>query len=344
MKTDRNSQEQAEILAKYLTGEMSEAESHAFEEEISVTGEKLIRIEKLKKQWSAMKGYKETRLPDTRKAWDKLHDRLQGEHLIPAQPVTTRSWFKQPVVKIAAAILILAGIGAVVYLNMIRKPAEDMVRLNTGSGLNTLVKTLSDGSVIYISRQSLFSFPEEFSAGKRQVELQGEAFFDIAPNPGKPFIIETDEALIQVLGTAFNVKTSNGKGFELFVDRGTVKVTLKSDPSDSEMVGAGEMISEVNNSLVKSKHTMNEAAAWYKTRMLFKDEPLKHIIHVLNLNFNTNFVLADDKTGKHRLTVTFHNETAETMTELICVTLNLKSQTINGEIVLFENKEEAKQP
>jgi ferric-dicitrate binding protein FerR (iron transport regulator) len=63
---------------------------------------------------------------------------------------------------------------------------------------------------------------------------------------------------------------------------------------------------------------------------------------VLNRNFNTTFVLAEEETGNRRLTVTFNKETAETMTELICATLNLKSQSINGSVVLSENKENAK--
>jgi ferric-dicitrate binding protein FerR (iron transport regulator) len=126
------------------------------------------------------------------------------------------------------------------------------------------------------------------------------------------------------------------------VDRGKVKVTLKSDPSHSEMVIAGEKISSIKNILVKSKQTANDAAPWYKQRIHFKDETLQNIIHVLNQNFNTTFVLADNDIGKHRLTVTFLNETAETMTELICVTLNLKSQTINGSVELSENRDGAK--
>jgi len=313
MKTDSNSQQHTEILAKYLCGEMSEAES-----------------------------YKDTKSHRTRRAWDKLYDRLQDEKLIPAQRVAVKSRFVHNLVRIAAVVLILLGIGAVVYMNMSRKPAMEMVQLNTGYEANTLIKTLSDGSVIYIAQNSLFSFPEEFEFGSRNVELKGEAFFDIAPNPDRPFIIETDEVLIQVMGTAFNVKTQNGDGFELFVDRGKVKVTLKKDPSHSEMVITGEKISTIKNNLVKSKYIANETTSWYKQRMHFKDETLQNIINVMNRNFNTTFVLADNEIGKHKLTVTFQNETAATMTELICVTLNLKSQTINGAVVLSENKEDAK--
>jgi len=139
------------------------------------------------------------------------------------------------------------------------------------------------------------------------------------------------------------VKTKNGDGLELFVDRGTVKVSLKADPSVSALVRAGEKISAVNNSLVKSNHTPGESGYWYRQRMEFKDETLQNIIHVLNQNFNTTFAVADNEIGKHKLTVTFQNETAETMTELICATLNLKSQTINGVVVFSENREGTKQ-
>jgi ferric-dicitrate binding protein FerR (iron transport regulator) len=297
----------------------------------------------MKKQWTAMEGYKGIKSPDTRKAWEKLHNRLQNEELIPAQRVARGNRLVYMLVRIAAVAVILLGIGAVVYLNINRKPTVELVQLNTGNEAGTLIKILDDGSVIYIAQNSSFSFPKEFESGSRIVELKGEAFFDITPNPDQPFIVETDEALIQVLGTAFNVKTQNGDGFELFVDRGKVKVTLKKESSPSEMVMAGEKISSMKNSLVKSRHVENEATSWYKQRMHFKDETLGNIINVLNRNFNTTFVLADDKIGKRMMTVTFTNETAETMTELICVTLNLKSKTINGSVVLSENKEGAKQ-
>jgi ferric-dicitrate binding protein FerR (iron transport regulator) len=318
MKTERERAKRPAIPGKYLSGEMSMEESSAFKAAISAA-------------------------PDTGKAWEKLHSRLKDESLLPAGSRGERGSFMMPLLKVAALVFILAGIGAVVYLSMSRRPAVEMVQLNTGNEANTLIKTLADGSVIYIAQNSLFSFPLEFKSEKRQVELKGEAFFDVAPNPAKPFVIETDEALIEVVGTAFNVKTRNGEGFRLTVDRGKVKVTLKSDPSASTMVKAGEQISAVQSSLVKSVYFPGGSSSWYKQRMHFKDEPLANIILVLNRNFNTTFVLANNETGKHKLTVTFGNETAETMTGLLCAALNLKSQTINGEVVLFENKEGAKQ-
>jgi len=342
MKTNDNIQPDAETLAKYLSGEMSGDELSDFESEIAVSEEYKISIENMKNQWSAMKGYKEPHAPDTLKAWNKLHTRLGEEKLIPARNTETRRRFMPSFLKIAAVILILIGVGAAIYLQVNRKSSVEMVELNTVNEANTLIKTLKDGSVIYIAQDSRFSFPREFESDSRNVALKGEAFFDIVSNPEKPFIIETDEVVIEVLGTAFNVKTQNGKGFELIVDRGKVKVTLKKDPSHHELVLAGEKINTFKNNLVKTKYVAGSDQPWYKQRMHFKDESLQNIISVLNRNFNTTFVLAEKETGNRKLTVTFENETPETMTELICVTLNLKSQTINGSVILSENKENAK--
>jgi transmembrane sensor len=289
-----------------------------------------------------MEEYKHPKTPDTRKAWDKLYARLTEENLVPEQRVNSKNGMYY-VLRIAAVVFVLAGISAIIYLNVNRKTAPEMVQVSTGNDGSALIKTLADGSVIYIAQNSSFTFPAEFDQGSRNVELTGEAFFDIAPNPVQPFIIRTEEAEIEVIGTAFNVKTKDGSGFTLSVDRGKVKVTLNDYPSHSEIVQAGEEITAVSNSLVKSMHNTAETTTWYKQRMQFKDETLQNIINVLNRNFSTNFVTGDEEVGQRRLTVTFHDETPETMAELLCVTLNLKSQTINGSVVLSDNKKATKQ-
>ena len=339
MNSKINDPQNSGLLAKYLSGEMDEIEMQDFERQFSDSeGNKEI-IEKMKHNWLAISEYDGDKMPDASKAWKKLHSRLLDENLIPNHDGSNKSLVSSGFFKIAAAIILFLTVGTVLYLSLNRKPAIEMVSLNTQSETNTLIKTLADGSVIYIAQNSLFSFPEKFEEDSRNVELKGEAFFDITPNPNQPFIIETDEAIIQVLGTAFTVKTQNGSAFKLNVERGKVKVTLKNRPSTTAFVEAGESITATkNNSLVKSKQSTSDFSAWYKKSMHFKDEPLKNIINVLNRNFNTTFVAANTETGNRKLTVTFQDETAETMTELLCTTLNLKSQNSNGSVVLSEIK------
>jgi transmembrane sensor len=339
MNTNEKLLPDSEVLARYLSGEMSVAEVQAFKDANAISKEELHRIDTMKKQWNAMKGYAEPKNIDTGKAWEKLHARLGEDKLIPNADLLGKKNIAPVYLRIAALIVVLIGISAVIYNSLDRKLGAEMVQLNTGHERNTLVKTLNDGSIIYLAQNSLFSFPKEFEQKSRNVALKGEAFFDIAPNPSKPFIIETEQAFIEVLGTAFNVKTQASYGFELCVDRGRVKVTLKSDPTHSQLVVAGEKVNTYQNNLVKSRNTLNPATAWYRQRMQFKDESLQNVISVLNRNFNTTIMVPEKETSKRKFTVTFTNESAETKIELICAILNLKRQTINGSVVLSDSKE-----
>jgi len=338
MGTREHQREYDEKLVKYLSGEMSGEEFRAFQKEISSSDETLRRTEMMKKQWKALERFHGSPGPDARQAWEKLHGRLEGEGLLPAADNPSRRLPVPVFTRIAAAIVVLVALAAILYYTVDREPATRMVQLSTASESNTLIKTLADGSVVYLDRNSRFSYPGNFKADSRTVELQGKAFFDITPDPAKPFIIETGKTLIRVLGTSFHVITGNGSKFELMVERGTVRVTLKDDPRIVQLVTAGEKIAVAENRLIKSKITGNEDTAWYKQRIHFKDEMLGNIIPVLNRNFSVNFATADEETGRLRLTVTFDRNAAGSIAELLCATLNLKSQAINGTIVFSKNR------
>ena len=337
MRLDENNPLHFQRIAKYLSGEMDAAEQNSFEKQVFDAAENKLLVDEIKEQMNLLHKYPDNKTPDTRKAWNKLYTRLDDEQLIPVNGAVKRNYTMMLMRAAAVALILLAG-GAIVYTGLLRKPTAEMVQMQTGREGNTLIKTLSDGSVIYLAQNTSFSFPKDFDQKTRNVELSGEAFFDIAPDPAKPCILETEKAFIQVLGTAFTVKTTDGANFELLVDRGKVKVTLKSNPLKQELVVAGEKITASNNTMVKSKRLPADALSWYTQRMQFKDETLDNIISVINRNFNATFVIADKETAHRRLTVTFGNDSAGTMAELICLTLNLKSETKNDSILLLDKK------
>lgn len=96
----------------------------------------------------------------------------------------------------------------------------------TNKETSTLVTTLEDGSIVYLGGRLCYNIPSIFT-GKREVKLQGNALFDVVGSRSRPFLIETDLVRIEVLGTAFNVKSDELRPFELSVQRGRVKVTFK---------------------------------------------------------------------------------------------------------------------
>lgn len=334
MKLNINNTKDSEIIARYLSGEMSNDELTRFEKDIESFPENKNLITEMKQHWNKMGQYKEKREVDANKGWQTLFDRLDTEDLIPETKVVEHKLI--PVwAKYAASIIVLLTVASLSVYTVFRNDTS-LISLNTGIEPNTLIQTLNDGSVIYLANNTQFSYPQEFGSKERKVNLNGEAYFDIAPNPKKPFRIETDKVIVEVLGTAFNVKSDNNEPFELVVDHGKVRVTLKSDPSQTIIVLPGERISASNSHLVKSKNTDANYFAWKTKQMQFKDESLSNIINVINKNYKSNIKLYDNQLAERKLTVTFYNNSISKVTELICLSLNLKKEVQSDSTIIIK--------
>ncbi len=338
MKLNKKNTENFELIARYLAGEMNGKELENFEKELVSSPEKSNIINAMKKNWTQIGEYNEKKVVDANKAWDKLHARLNNDSLIPANQRSIV--FSMPIwLKYAASIMLVLVLGFVATLYLTKNPAENLVNLQTGNEVNTLVQTLSDGSVVYVASNSTFSYPQQFGNDQRKVMLKGEAFFDIAQNPNKPFIIETEKVIIEVLGTAFNVKTDDVNRFELTVERGKVRVTMKDNMAQSDIVLPGEKVTSNNNHLEKV-NIGSYKFAWQQQRIMFKDETLGNIISVINKNYNSNIIIQSEELKNKRLTVTFYNNSLAKVTELICTYLNLKSEiTPDSSIIITPNSD-----
>lgn len=335
MKLDLNNPVHAAMIAKYLSSEMSPPERLEFENYLEADESNTRLMNEIEPSWSKMKGHP-FRNPDTTRAWGALHTRLDEAGLIEhkdANLTMNRRWM----LGIAAGLILLVGLGLMLQ-QMIApfRTGNEVIQVKTGAENQTLIRSLSDGSIVYMAGNSTMSVPEQFSDRKRKVTFEGIAFFDIESMAGKPFVIETGHSTIEVIGTAFTVNTLGSKGIEVEVERGKVKVSLKSAPSKAEYVTAGEKISNSGTTLQKSSIDNSEIKKWYQQRMHFKDESVNNIVKVLNRNFHANFVLKDPGIGNKRLTVTFENETLDNMIQLICIPLNLESSRNGNTVILSE--------
>ena len=184
----------------------------------------------------------------------------------------------------------------------------------------TLVKTLEDGSVVYLAQESTLKYPEHFAEDKREVNLQGEAFFDVAKKPEQAFTIETARVRVEVLGTAFNVRSNEGVPFSLSVKRGKVKVLLKQEEQT--------VFVEAENPELFDRYTSN---------IRFKDECLEDVLRAINKeSAGWQIEAASPTLGKRRLTVEFSNNSPESVAELICWTFDLKCTRQGNRLILSE--------
>ncbi len=149
-------------------------------------------------------------------------DQHESTHRRPIRRLTTRRWIA------AASIALAVGLGAMWYFRRPTAVDEASVALlkqmvPAGKLMNL---RLADGTEVRLSPTSAFAYPAAFSDSIRVVQLQGEAFFDVAHDETKPFIIQTGDFSIRVLGTAFNVHAFEEDGqLQVSLFRGNVEVS-----------------------------------------------------------------------------------------------------------------------
>ena len=271
----------------------------------------------------------------TDKAWSRLSLRLKEDGLLSGRSAPA-SWSirRKGGMAVAAAVL-LCLLMSVVYLSRTGHEADSNLLTRQNSEATTLVTTLEDGSIVYLSGNTSLQYPEHFSPDRREVSLQGNALFDVAGNRTRPFVIETEDTRIEVLGTAFNVKSNERAPFQLSVQRGVVKVTLKKSSQDM-LVKAGETVTLLSRRLQLSATPDPGQFDRYTEQIRFKDEKLGDILLVINSHNPGLRLEATPALQSRTLTVSFTGDTPEDMAELICLALNLKKTQQNNTITLSE--------
>lgn len=195
---------------------------------------------------------------------------------------------------------------------------------------------LSDGTKVHLNSMSSLRFPVAFTADKREVELLGEAFFEVSKT-GQPFIVNANGMQVEVLGTTFNVSAYPDEEYQTTLVNGSVKITagkgegLVLKPSQQATIALGSNSIQVRTvdtsfytSWVKGKihfkdqrleDIMKTLSRWYDMKVVYTDERLKNIRFGCNLNRYeeiTPFVKLLEKTEEVHVkiesnTITFHN-------------------------------------
>ena len=274
----------------------------------------------------------------TDEAWRHLYTRLDKDSLLVEageEVIRRRLFLKWGTV--AAAML--AGVVCLMSVWWLM-PGNDTKNLNLVTQENreksTLVTTLEDGSIVYLGQESVLQYPEHFATDKREVNLHGEAFFDVAKKHEQTFLIETEKVQIEVLGTAFNVRSNEEVPFSLSVRRGKVKVSLKRG-GHSVLVNAGETVTLQSQQLQLSETSQGDESGVYTKNIRFKDESLEDILRVVNAkNSALQIQTGSLDLGKRKLTIEFLDNSPDTVAELICWALNLKYTREGDKLILSE--------
>ncbi|WP_321375068.1 FecR domain-containing protein [uncultured Draconibacterium sp.] len=199
--------------------------------------------------------------------------------------------------------------------------------------------TLSDGTKVWLNSSSLLIASEPFIGDKREVTLFGEAYFEVAPDKEKPFIVETPNLKTQVLGTHFNVVAyPTDEIHEISLFEGKVQLQPNANNNTAILNPGDRAYFNMHTGSLKLIHTdLGKPAQWRDGILRFYDEDLFSISKKLERHFQTRIFIADSVSGNLKYTGEFEEESLERILDLLssAKTFNYR---INNNGIIIESK------
>lgn len=300
-----------ELLTKQMLGETSAREQELVEAWLKQSDANKQEYERFRKIWNNSKNIAAKSNVDVDDAWTRFQQRVEQKdkptgNAIPFPNTNKRTfgtWLRA-----AAIILLIAGGGLTAY-----KMSNSITTVN--SELAVITETLPDGTVVTLNKNSSISYHKNFKGDTRNVTLHGEAFFDVTPNKAKPFIIDVDGVTVRVVGTSFNIKSTELRT-EVVVATGIVTVSknnnaVKLTPNEVAIVETG------SNAPVKTI-SKDDLYNYYKTKEFICDRtPLWRLVEVLNEAYNKDIKIRNPRLKDIQLSTRFSDESLDMILTVI---------------------------
>lgn len=243
---------------------------------------------------------------------------------------------------IAVSILLLFGVGITAYM-LSDKPVPCMYVVNTGLR-NIRSVTLPDGTVVNMGPGSTLTYPEEFSGDQRLVKLDGQAFFNVAHNKEKPFIVSSEKMNVTAIGTSFEVFDYTGKKHaEAILTEGKVEVDVLSTHARQAntlylIPNQKLSISQEKTQVMVESVDAERYSAWHNCNGLsFENESIRNIIPRLEQWYGRCITCKDMNLNEYLFTFKVRDESIEDILYLMSQSADFKyTKGDNGNIQLLK--------
>nr|WP_307735115.1 FecR domain-containing protein [Chitinophaga nivalis] len=233
---------------------------------------------------------------------------------------------------VAAAAILLLLAGTAWYTLSHRQ--EKALVLSSQSARR--IVTLPDGSVVHLEKGATITYPANFGQKKREVQLKGEAYFEVNHNAGHPFIITSDLINTTVLGTSFNMEVQGGKEAKVVVVSGMVQVnTRNGNNQHAQLVLTANKSAVYNRAAGKLElHDATDDARFFSQKrngkFVYKGLPLAAVVEDLRRFYNVP-VQTNGKIAQCNFYGDFStNDDLEKALNLIALTLNARIEKNNN--------------
>jgi ferric-dicitrate binding protein FerR (iron transport regulator) len=255
--------------------------------------------------------------------------------------------------RVAAAItlLIAAGIGILYNKNKNNQHAAIPVAKRTSiTALSNVTQSilrqdLSDGTIVWLKPNSSIEYPDVFSKSSRTIQLKGEAFFDVARDEQRPFIVTTGNVITKVLGTSFNIKAyKDASTIEVSVMSG--KVAVQMNPNDTPdtpetkevLLTPNERVTYVKSEkrlLKEAPLQLPELAMWQVTTIVYDNVPVESVLRTLEKRFNITIQVKNANLNNCLIRADFTNQNLADILEMLSSSIEATYE-LNDNIIYLD--------
>jgi ferric-dicitrate binding protein FerR (iron transport regulator) len=202
--------------------------------------------------------------------------------------------------------------------------------------------TLPDGSKVWINSGSIITYGSRYNQKERIINLDGEAYFEVAKNKNAPFIVQSHSFSVRALGTAFDVKAySEEKTFSTVLVHGKVEVSdelNKIDLTPNQKVIYNRTTQSMQKTDVDDSNTY---AAWRNNQLTFDSETFENIALALERSYNVKLIFQSESLKNYHYSGLLDNTSLESILQLFAMTSPLSYKMQGSTIYLSENKKMA---
>ena len=241
--------------------------------------------------------------------------------------------------RVAAMFILPVLAAAGMYFYMSRDetaPAPLIISVERGQKANI---TLPDGSKAWLNSQSKLTYSADFNVKKRELQLDGEAYFEVAHNAKKPFIVRSKDMAVEALGTSFGVKAYNEDHLiSSILMKGKVRVTT---PDGETILMPNDRVMYDKTTHKKTQSSVTNATdftGWIHNELRFENESLGEIAITIQRIYNVEIIFNSELLKNLRYTGTVNNNSLESVLNIITLTSPVSFQINQQQVTLFENK------
>lgn len=318
-------------ISAQLQNEATDEQRKLIQEWLELSPENPVILTEIVNTWKLTRGKTNFYQPDLSSNWQKLIRRIDYQ---PKKKLIQNIYFQWAA---AAAVLVLVFLGGIGLGDGFRqKPAKiSYTRIVAPEGNKTQI-VLPDSTRVWLNSGSELQYASDYTAQNREVQMQGECYFDVVKDPAHPFLVKASKFQVKVYGTRFNVNEDLARNSaDVTLVSGKVEILdLVNNPISYLKPGQQFVFSEGKGKVQKAEN-IEALTAWMNNMLIFDNQPFEEVIHYLEKWYGVKIQLDQSLYYSHNYTFKVKTESLREVLELISVITPIEYH-IEGEEVTIK--------